>query len=229
MKVKLLRYTAQPEMTVAQAARLCYYKGDIDSLERVLTLEKARKLIKKVVKMGHTSVLEHASFTFAIEGVSRVLTHQLVRHRIASYSQQSQRYVEYDNLEYYIPESIKKNNAALSKYKEFFSRVKEVYHQLIEEGIPVEDARYVLPNATASKIIVTMNARALINFFELRLCLRAQYEIRKLANQMLELVKEVAPSLFAQAGPPCVSMGECREGEKGCQGAYKLEKKPVKK
>ena len=151
MKVKLLRYTAQPEMTVAQAARLCYYKGDIDSLERVLTLDRARKLIKKVVRMGHTSVLEHASFTFAIEGVSRVLTHQLVRHRIASYSQQSQRYVEYDNLEYYIPESIKKNDVALLKYRDFFVQVKEIYHQLIQEGIPVEDARYVLPNATASK------------------------------------------------------------------------------
>ncbi|MCK5684292.1 FAD-dependent thymidylate synthase [bacterium] len=216
MRVKLLKFTEEPELAVAQAARLCYYKSDISSLQDEMSLSKARKLIKKVVSMGHTSVLEHAVFTFGIEDVSRVLSHQLVRHRIASFSQQSQRYVEYDNIEYYIPEKIARNEAALSKYKKHLQSVQELYRYYVEAGIPAEDARYILPNAVTTKIITTFNARSLLNFFLLRSCTRAQSEIRVMAREMLKLVKDVAPSIFKNAGPSCVSDGKCQEGKKGC-------------
>lgn len=216
MLVKLLKYSEKPEISVAQAARLCYYKSDIESLQEKLTISKARKLIRQVVSMGHTSVLEHAVFTFGIEGVSRALSHQLVRHRIASFSQQSQRYVEYDDIEYHVPHSICNNPGLLSRYKDHMNDVQDLYHQLVDSGIPAEDARYILPNAVNTKVIATFNARSLLNFFKLRTCNRAQSEIRILAAEMLRLVKEVAPSIFSDAGPSCVSEGRCHEGGKGC-------------
>jgi len=216
MRVKLLKYTQEPELAVAQAARLCYYKSDISSLQDELSISKARKLIKKVVSMGHTSVLEHAVFTFGIEDISRVLSHQLVRHRIASFSQQSQRYVEYDNIEYHIPEKIKRDELALSKYKEHLKSVQELYRYYVDSGIPAEDARYILPNAVTTKVITTFNARSLLNFFLLRCCSRAQSEIRVVAREMLKLVKVVAPSIFKNAGPSCIADGKCQEGKKGC-------------
>ena len=148
-------------------------------------------------------MLEHASFTFSISGVSRALTHQLVRHRIASYSQQSQRYVRLENPDFVIPESIRSDKIAREKYIKFIEYAWKVYRYLLKKGIPKEDARYVLPNATTTHITVTMNARELHHFFRLRCCMRAQWEIRKIAYMMLEEVKKVAPIIFKNAGPPC--------------------------
>ena len=167
-------------------------------------------------RMGHTSTFEHVSFTFAIEGVSRVLTHQLVRHRIASYSQQSQRYVKEHDFERIVPPSIARDPAVKARFDELCNAIQGFYNDMTEAGIPAEDARYILPNATETKIVVTMNARSLLHFFELRCCSRAQWEIRELANRMLEEVRQVAPVLFAKAGPTCVTQRVCHEGKMSC-------------
>ena len=167
--------------------------------------------------MGHASTLEHVSFTFAIEGVSRVLTHQLVRHRIASYSQQSQRYVKEHNFETIMPKSIACNPEAKAKFEALMQDIQNLYNEYTEEmQIPPEDARYVLPNAAETKIVATFNARSLMNFFSLRCCTRAQWEIRQLAEKMLIECKNVAPVIFEYAGPTCVSEGVCHEGEMSC-------------
>ncbi|MFW6305592.1 MAG: FAD-dependent thymidylate synthase, partial [Candidatus Saliniplasma sp.] len=167
--------------------------------------------LDKIKESGHYSVIEHASFTFAVHDVSRALTHQLVRHRLASYSQQSQRYVDIENFDPVIPESISEDEKAAEIYSQFMEDVKRTYEEL-KELVPLEDARYVLPNATKSNIIVTMNARELWHFFSLRCCRRAQWEIRELANRMLELVEEKAPLIFEEAGAPCIR-GPCPESE----------------
>jgi thymidylate synthase (FAD) len=160
------------------------------------------------------SVIEHASFTFSIEDVSRALTHQLVRHRIASYTQQSQRYVRYDTLKsYVVPPSITANPEAEKIFDETLERISETYNKLLNMGIPKEDARYILPNAAKTNIVVTMNARELRHFFNLRCCMRSQWELREVAIEMLRQVKRVAPSLFENAGPTCVEFGYCPEGE----------------
>ena len=206
MQVKLLRHTPEPEKTVAMSARLCYSPIGAAQLEEKISDEQAAALVRKLVSMGHFSTLEHVTFTFAIEGVSRVLTHQLVRHRIASYSQQSQRYVKEHNFETIMPPSI----AALMQ------KLQDTYNKFTETGIPAEDARYVLPNAAETKIVCTFNARSLLNFFSLRCCMRAQWEIRALAEAMLAECKRVAPVIFENAGPTCVSEGICREGAMSC-------------
>ncbi len=216
MKVKLMRYTADPERTVAMAARLCYSPIGAEELSEKMTDKQVENLIKKIVKMGHVSTIEHVSFTFAIEGVSRVLTHQLVRHRIASYSQQSQRYVAEHNFEYITPPSIKGNKQAEKKFDELMSTIGKAYDELTELGIPKEDARYVLGNATETKILATFDARSLLHFFSLRCCQRAQWEIRALANMMLKEVKAAAPLLFKNAGPSCIATGMCPEGDMTC-------------
>ena len=213
MKVKLIAYTPEPDIIAAAAAKLTHSKSEIEELLKG-DREKLKKLLRIVIKMGHTSVIEHAYFTFAISEVSRSLTHQLVRHRIASYSQQSQRYVE-QSLEYVTPPSILKNEKIRKKYDEMMKKIWEFYEEMKEE-IPLEDARYILPNATHTKIIVSMNARSLLNFFELRCCLHAQWEIRKLAWRMLHLVKKVAPVIFENAGPPCLTKGYCPMEKKDC-------------
>jgi thymidylate synthase (FAD) len=214
MKVKLLAHTPNPELTVVLSAKTCYAakmpSGD-------LSREQMAKFLHKVISAGHTSVLEHASFTFAVEGVSRALTHQLVRHRIASYSQQSQRYVRLKDFGYVTPATISSKPRAKAKFDKVMAELSKAYAELAEMGVPVEDARYVLPNATTSNIVVTMNARSLHNFFELRSCLRAQWEIRKLANLMLREVKAVAPLLFDDAGPICRRRGICMEGATDCK------------
>ena len=169
-----------------------------------------------MIALGHGSTIEHVSFTFGIEGVSRVLTHQLVRHRIASYDQQSQRYVREQNFAYVTPPSVADNTVAAAKFREFMTRARAVYDELIAAGVPQEDARYVLPNATQTKILVTMNARTLHHFFNLRCCYRAQWEIREMAYKMLAEVKKVAPTLFKNAGASCVSTGRCPEGDMTC-------------
>lgn len=216
MEVKLLRYTPEPDKTVAMSARLCYSPIGAAQLEEKMTDEQAAKLVRKLGSMGHLSTFEHVSFTFAIEGVSRVLTHQLVRHRIASYSQQSQRYVKEHNFETIVPPSIAARPEAKAKFEALMSDIQKLYTEFTEMGIKAEDARYVLPNAAETKIVCTFNARSLLNFFSLRCCTRAQWEIRQLAEKMLAECKKVAPVLFENAGPTCVSEGVCHEGEMSC-------------
>lgn len=217
MKVKLLEYTPDPERVVAAAARLCYSADGAEEIAEKMTQAKIYDLIDKIRKSGHMSPFEHVSFTFAIEGVSRVFTHQLVRHRIASYDQQSQRYVDSNNFEYITPESIQKNEDALRVYKEAMDILNVTYHKLTELGIPKEDARFALPNSAETKIVLTMNARSLRHFFSLRCCNRAQWEIRAVANEMLEQAAKVAPLLFINAGASCIANGgKCPEGEMSC-------------
>ena len=216
MRVSLLRRTADPETAVAIAARLCYSPDAIGDLERNVDPAQAAALIRRIVGLGHHSVLEHAVFSFGVEGISRAASHQLVRHRIASYSQQSQRYVAAgEDFEHVLPPSI----AAAPKLARAFGRsmraAGRLYRELLDAGVPAEDARFVLPNAAATRIIVTMNARALRNFFRLRCCLRAQWEIRELAERMLGLARAAAPVLFEGCGPSCVS-GACPEGKMTC-------------
>lgn len=216
MNVKLISHTLEPERKVAMAARLCYSPIGAAELAERLSDSQVKNLVEKILAMGHYSTLEHVSFTFAIEGVSRVLTHQLVRHRIASYSQQSQRYVKEHDFEYIVPPTVAARPEARERFEKLMEEIRTVYAELTAMGVHQEDARYCLANATETKILVTMNARSLFNFFELRCCGRAQWEIRKMAELMLQEVKCVAPVLFAKAGPTCVSGGFCREGDLSC-------------
>ena len=216
MKVALINYTPDPDRTAAAAARLCYSAAGAEELVEKMSDEQVEKLLTKIVDMGHYSTLEHSSFTFAIEGVSRALTHQLVRHRIASYNQQSQRYVKESAFDYVIPSAIASNPEMKAKYIAHMATVQTFYNELLESGIHREDARYILPNGAETKIVVTMNARSLLHFFELRCCTRAQLEIRLLAEKMLAEVRKVAPVIFAKGGPTCVSQDLCNEGEMTC-------------
>jgi len=214
MKVVLLSHTENAEVLCATAARTCYSQGAPSVIREKVTEEKAGKLIEDVVSMGHHSVIEHAYYTFSLEGVSRALTHQLVRHRVASYSQQSQRYVNMLKAEFVVPPTIEADEAAKKEYLAAMENAWESYQKLAEK-VPVEDARYVLPNACETNIIVTMNARELMHFFSLRCCNRAQWEIREAADLMLVLAQEVSPQIFKDAGAPCVR-GPCTEGKMSC-------------
>lgn len=225
LKVVLLSYTKDPEQNVVAGIRQCYSKVGANELKEKTTTETRNRLINQVIGSGHTSTIEHANFTFGIEGISRACSHQLVRHRIASYSQQSQRYVDLskEEMEYIEPPLIKGNNDQSKKYKEVMDNLEKNYKDLIEAGIKPEDARYILPNACQTKIVVTMNARSLLNFFRERCCLRAQWEIRALADEMLKKVKKVAPKIFENGGPSCKSEGICWEGNLSC-GLWKTIK-----
>lgn len=292
MKVKILEHTPNPEKLVANAGRLCYSNLDIDGLFKKYTNEQNEEMVEKLVDMSHESPLEHVAFTFGIEGVSRSLTHQLVRHRIASYSQQSQRYVRENQFEYIVPPEIENNEKAReifvkhmeisqkayddiiielmfekmkesNKYDKWCKKVAEYtqiedgdgawcidvsyedmcngedssvllgYFDMFRKSFPdeykkiekraIEDARYVFPNATETKIIFTMNARALLNFFKLRCCNRAQWEIRELADKMLIECKKIAPTLFRYAGASCVH-GKCTEAKMSCGNPRKILK-----
>ena len=223
MKVKLLRYTPEGERLISSAAKLCYSPVGVEEIEEDLTEEKVEKFLSRLVSMGHESPIEHISFTFAAEGVSRSLTHQLVRHRLASYSQQSQRYVREDQFDYIIPKEIEELDEAREIYIEKMKKDQETYDKLVQllmengrnEKQAIEDARYVLPNGAETKIVLTMNARSLLHFFRLRTCERAQREIRDLAIEMLRQVKEVYPIIFKNAGPSCIG-GPCPEGKMTC-------------
>lgn len=215
MKVTLITHTPEPEKVVACAAKLCYSASDISSLMDGLTADKVEAFIQKLTDLGHQSPLEHCTFTFGIEGVSRALSHQLVRHRIASYSQKSQRYVSEEQFDSVIPPSIASDEICGIVFRAFVESCFKVYQHLIRNGVPAEDARFVLPNACTTQIIVTMNIRSLLHFFEERCCNRAQWEIREMANEMLRICKTVAPNLFAKAGPSCVR-GNCKEGPMCC-------------
>lgn len=214
MRIKLISCPEEPDKICASAALSCYSEEPASDILEGMSEEKARKAISKIVGMGHLSVIEHANFTFSVEGVSRALTHQLVRHRIASYSQQSQRYVSMDRAEYIIPPSISSNKSARKEYEELMGAIWKAYADLAKVA-PKEDARYVLPNACNTNITVTMNARELWHFFSLRCCRRAQWEIRKMAWLMLAEVRKASPILFDEAGPGCVR-GPCQEGKLTC-------------
>ncbi len=215
MHVELVSHTPEPERLVAAAARLCYSPRGASGLLAAMDKNEAARLLRLLLARGHESPLEHITFTFAIEGVSRVLSHQLVRHRIASYSQKSQRYVNEDYFNYIIPPSITAAPAALARYQECMRALQEAYHEL-QAMVPREDARYLLPNACETKLVCTFNARSLLNFFRLRCCSRAQWEIRELALTMREQVREIAPFIFNHAGPTCETEGVCYEGSMSC-------------
>ena len=231
LKVKLIEYTKNPEKIIAAAAKLCYSSIGIDEIMDNVDSESTEKFLNMLMSYGHESPIEHISFTFGVEGVSRSLTHQLVRHRIASYSQQSQRYVKLKQFEYIIPSEIEKDEKAKNIFIIAMEECQKAYNELadilkskyIDEGLnalnaekkAIEDARYVFPNACETKIILTMNARSLINFFKHRCCNRAQWEIRGLADEMLRQAREVAPVLFKYAGPGCLK-GTCPEGKMSC-------------
>ncbi len=226
-RVRLLAVTPDGEKLVAAAARLCY-ASDPATITQHDPADDAR-LIRMVVDMGHLSTVEHVSLSFLIEGVSRAMTHQLVRHRVASYSQRSQRYVAEHDFAYIVPPRLKGRRIATPEGEVDAERY---FHQTmvyLAERYAVlcrglggggeecrEDARYVLPNACETKIIVTMNGRELRHFFEERLCLRAQWEIRAVAELMRALAREACPPVFAGAGPKCVRMNRCPEGTRSC-------------
>ncbi|MCF8002090.1 MAG: FAD-dependent thymidylate synthase [Halanaerobiales bacterium] len=223
-KAELIDYTDNPERNVATAARLCYSKKGAAQLNKEMSREKVEDLVRKVVGMGHTSTLEHTYFFFHVQ-CSRVTSHQIVRQRIGtSYSQRSQRYVTEDNFDYIVPPKIKKNEKAYNMFKEKMGELEDTYLQLIEMGIPKEDARFILPTIKTN-IVISYNARSLMHFIKLRSCNRAQWEIRSLARQMLNEVKEVAPVIFENAGPPCETDQECPEGDLSCGKIDKIKEK----
>ncbi|MGN1133881.1 MAG: FAD-dependent thymidylate synthase [Oscillospiraceae bacterium] len=243
MKVTLISYTPEPEKVIAAAAKLCYSKADIGTLMNDLTDEKVDSFLERLNSMGHESPIEHVSFTFGIEGISRACSHQLVRHRIASYSQKSQRYVSEGSFEYIVPPEIERIPEAKAEFISQMKTIEDGYNKLaglliekhtqefVDSGMDektarskaskkaYEDARFVLPNACETKIVMTMNARSLMNFFRLRCCNRAQWEIKAVADEMLKLCYKAAPTLFKNAGPTCVSAGKCTEGKMTC-GKY---------
>ena len=267
LKVKIIAHTPEPDKVVAQAGKLCYSAVGVDEITQKLTEEEIARYVNMLASIGHESPLEHVSFTFAIEGISRACTHQIVRHRIASYSQQSQRYVKLEQFEYIIPPAIESNPEAKRIFIEAMERDQKAYDELVDllledilidkhaadygscireilkenpDAVPdrskvldlyaenflenyrkaekqaIEDARYVFPNACETKIVITMNARSLLHFFNVRCCNRAQWEIREMATEMLKECKKIAPALFKKAGPDCV-YGKCGEGKMSCK------------
>lgn len=220
MHVELLYHTPDPERAIATAARLCYAPVGAAGLMETMPEERVKSVLTTIMNSGHFSTLEHASYTFAIDGVSRALTHQLVRHRIASFNQQSQRYVKFkDGVAVVKPASVTASPETEAVFDEAIEACVTAYRKLLDAGVPAEDARYLLPNAAESKIVVTMNVRELLHFFSLRCCNRAQWEIREMAHRMLELARPTAPFVFADAGAPCVR-GACPEGKMTCGNPY---------
>ena len=248
LKVKLVAYTQEPEKLVAASAKLCYSQLGAEELMDNLSDDKVEGFLNMLMDFGHQSPIEHCSFSFAVEGVSRSLTHQLVRHRLASYSQRSQRYVSEGQFQYIIPPAIKEDEVAKKMYVEAMEHSQKVYDEIadrlqekylkeyIANGVDekraksdaqkraIEDARYVLPNACETKIMITMNSRSLLHFFNVRCCERAQWEIRQMAEEMLKEVKKVAPIIFKKAGPSCVS-GPCPEGRMTCGKMVQIREK----
>lgn len=235
MKVELLNYTPRGDELIAQAAKLCYSQAGLEDIKEKLSENEVTRFVKMLANIGHMSPMEHVSFTFYVEGISRACSHQLVRHRLASYSQQSQRYVRLDQFDYILPPAIEQNPQAKKIFEDAMERDQKAYQALVDELVQeelakgpvsdkekkaiekraIEDARYVFPNACETKVILTMNVRTLLHFFSLRCCNRAQWEIRNMAKQMLIEVKKVYPELFAKAGPGCLQ-GPCPEGAMTC-------------
>jgi thymidylate synthase (FAD) len=238
LRVDLLSRTPNGLSLIYAAFRQCYspgFAGDLwpRLLQGEVGLETQGEFIETILASGHDSPVEHVSFTFAVEGISRALTHQLVRHRIASYSQQSQRYVDGSNFDYILPPAIGRIPEARARFESFMEEVGRAYRDLkglLEEkgrkgSKANEDARFVLPQAAESKVVLTMNCRSLLHFFELRCCERAQWEIRKMAWKMLALCRDELPVIFRTAGPKCERLGYCPEGEKFSCGKYPLRSK----
>lgn len=239
INVKLIQCTGEPEKVISAAAKLCYSAAGVEDILERLDREHTDRFLKMLTDFGHESPIEHASFTFAIEGVSRSLLAQITRHRIASFSVKSQRYVREGQFTFILPPEIEAIPEAKRRFLESMEEDQRAYDELTEilmkkhyemflaEGMPekkaktsaekkaIEDARFVLPNACETKMVMTMNARSLMNFFRLRCCNRAQWEIRELAEKMLKLVKAEAPTLFRLAGPGCLH-GTCPEGKMCC-------------
>lgn len=238
LNVKLLDMTQNPIQLIYAACRQCYsakFAGDIYEGGKD-DPSKQEEFIRKVAASGHESPLEHVKFTFAIEGVSRALTHQLVRHRIASYSQQSQRYVKATDFNYIIPPSIENDQGLQKTFIKTMEEIQKNYNQMLElfqqKGKSGEsanqDVRFLLPQAAETKIVVTMNCRELLHFFGQRCCTRAQWEIRLLADTMLKICKHNLPAVFSQSGAKCVKLGYCPEGKQfGC-GRYPLKEELIK-
>jgi len=234
-RVRLLAYTPEPEKLVAHAARLCYAKDEAvkKMFEENIDNVSDSEFIRKLAEMRHLSPFEHPSWSFLIEGVSRAMTHQLVRHRVASHSQRSQRYVSHKDFDYVIPETICQSPRALEKFEQTMVVLGEAYEgisKMLEEDLGLkgearnQDARYVLPNACETKILTTMNGRELVDvFFPERMCNRAQWEIRGVARQMFELAQPTAPNMFSYAGPACYTEGRCNQGEKCCGKAGEIK------
>ncbi len=252
MKVILLSHTPEPEKVIAAAAKLCYSNSTIENLYDKQTPQAVEKFLNMLTEIGHESPIEHCTFTFGIEGVSRAFLAQITRHRLASYSVQSQRYVMEKDFSFVTPPEIAANENALTIFQKSMDDAIDSYNKLteilkakhkavfLEEGLTekeadrkaekkaIEDARFVLPNAADTQMVVTMNARSLMNFFHHRCCNRAQWEIRAVADEMLKLCKEVAPHLFAYAGPSCVS-GKCPEGNMTCGQMVQMREKYLRK
>lgn len=240
MKVTLIAHTPEPEKIIAAAAKMCYSDSNAETLLNGLDEEKTSKFIDMLANLGHESPIEHITFTFGIEGVSRAFLAQITRHRIASFSVQSQRYVKQDNFVFITPPAICEDKAASEVYQQSMQNAINDYRKLadilenkylnefISQGLPekqaktkaekkaIEDARFVLPNACETKMVATFNARSLMNFFKLRCCNRAQWEIHAVADEMLKICSHIAPTLFKNAGPSCVSCGSCSEGKMSC-------------
>ena len=233
MNVKLLEMSQNAISLIYVACRQCYsekFAGDVFS-DAAMDSKKQEEFVKSIVASGHMSPLEHVKFTFAIEGVSRALTHQLVRHRIASFSQQSQRYVKEKDFDYIVPPSIEGNLQAKNEFEKLMITIQQSYTKLLvlldQDNLKGEsanqDVRFVLPQAAETKIVVSMNCRELLHYFEHRCCSRAQWEIRQLANQMLDICRQKLPAVFAGAGAKCETLKYCPEGEKFCCGKYPLK------
>ena len=238
LNIKLLDMTPNAISIIYAACRQCYsaeFAGDIFG-ERKEGSEKQVGFVKRVVESGHESPLEHVKFTFAVEGVSRVLTHQLVRHRLASYSQQSQRYVKKTDFGYILPPLIEAESEAKNEFIKIMDSIQASYKKMLKifkddekEGEKVnQDIRFILPQAFETKIVITMNCRELLHFFKQRCCARAQWEIRNLANKMLGICKQYLPAVFSEAGAKCENLGYCPEGEKFTCGKYRLKRDVIK-
>ena len=232
LNVVLLRHTPSPEEVVAMAAKLCYSAANVEELKEKIEEKDQAAFVEKLASIGHLSPIEHVSFTFGVEGISRACSHQLVRHRVASYSQQSQRYVREADFDYIIPQTIKGDVVAEKMFKQMMIDAQEGYTAILkrleDRGIIGEaanqDARYLLPNAAETKIVVTMNARELLHFFRVRCCNRAQWEIRAMAEEMLKLAKTAAPTIFKKAGPGCL-YNACPEGKMTCGKIEEVRKR----
>lgn len=245
--VTLIAYTPFPEKVISASAKLCYSDTSATDLMEGLTDEKTKSFLEMLNDIGHQSPIEHATFTFGIEGVSRTLLAQITRHRIASFSVQSQRYVKKSNFVYITPPAIANDERALEVFNKSMQNAFDDYNTLADileskyfeefksqgltdkvakskaEKKAIEDARFVLPNACETKMVVSMNARSLMNFFSLRCCNRAQWEIKNVADKMLKLCYDVAPTLFRNAGPSCLC-GACPEGKMSCGKCNEVRK-----
>lgn len=233
LQVELLAHTPDALSLIYAAFRQCYHAGFVGDMWPKLLRGETSKVqqadfVAQVMASGHVSPIEHVSFTFAIQGVSRALSHQLVRHRIASYSQQSQRYVDGSRFDYILPPSIAKNEQARERFVQCIDTIGEAYRDIKDmlekagHGQAREDARFLLPQAAETRVVATMNCRSLLNFFEHRCCMRAQWEIRALAMAMLRKCREALPVVFDVAGAPCDRLGYCPEGERFNCGRYPL-------